>query len=185
MKTFCKIISLLFFLLMLYSSSIVQSQNDELEFIRIRPVSEGYTVYFDLKAVKSESHAEAILQSIIDDTEAYDGRYFRTRDNNDRIQLFYIERINATQVRDILLKHDTDYVFSHVSINGEVPNSSKNIQRSSIQGERVPVEYEDFPVFINTGNPEKDAIEYKNKKKQWIENNPEKYKKLLENMRSN
>lgn len=33
----------------------------------------------------------------------------------------------------------------------------------------------DFPKFVDTGNPTKDNADYKNKKDEWIKNNPEKY----------
>lgn len=37
---------------------------------------------------------------------------------------------------------------------------------------------DDFPQFINTGNPAKDNEDYKKRKDAWIKNNPEKYKTI-------
>lgn len=38
---------------------------------------------------------------------------------------------------------------------------------------------EDFPKFVDTGNPDKDAARFDEQKRQWIENNPEKYKAMF------
>lgn len=43
----------------------------------------------------------------------------------------------------------------------------------------------DLPEYVNTGNPENDNEIYRLKKKEWIKNNPEKYKRLIENNESN
>lgn len=37
----------------------------------------------------------------------------------------------------------------------------------------------DFPVYIDTGNPEKDKENYGKAKNQWIQSNPDKYLNLL------
>ena len=37
----------------------------------------------------------------------------------------------------------------------------------------------DFPTYINTGNPEKDAETYAKAKQVWISKNPEKYQQML------
>lgn len=39
-------------------------------------------------------------------------------------------------------------------------------------------EYNDYPKYIDTGNPQKDDATFKQKKIQWIKQNPEKYEKL-------
>lgn len=36
----------------------------------------------------------------------------------------------------------------------------------------------DFPVFVNTGNPEADRARYDAQKQEWIRNNPEKYRQM-------
>lgn len=35
-----------------------------------------------------------------------------------------------------------------------------------------------FPIFIDTGNPENDHVDYRKRKDQWIKENPESYKKM-------
>lgn len=39
----------------------------------------------------------------------------------------------------------------------------------------------DFPVFVDTGNPDLDRANYKRDKDAWIQANPERYKALMQN----
>jgi hypothetical protein len=70
-----------------------------------------------------------------------------------------------------------------------VPNNKKQRITASaeekpiVKGEEAPNSFSrkmpaDFPKFNDTGNPRTDAADYQKRKRQWIENNPEKYKKL-------
>jgi len=46
------------------------------------------------------------------------------------------------------------------------------------------VKYHGLPILKNTGNKEKDMADYKKAKTKWVEENPEKYKELIESNRA-
>ena len=54
----------------------------------------------------------------------------------------------------------------------KAPVSSSNLKNSEVT---MP---DDFPQFIDTGNPEQDNATFAEAKRRWIEANPEKYKAL-------
>ena len=50
------------------------------------------------------------------------------------------------------------------------------------QGQRTNVDLPGFPVFVNTGNPEADNLNYQNAKKAWVENNQKVYNAQFEEL---
>ena len=70
-------------------------------------------------------------------------------------------------------------VTPQVPSSTQVPEQLKQVNfaatPSGVSSSTLPV---DFPQFIDTGNPEADAADYKARKIQWIADNPEKYEAL-------
>lgn len=48
------------------------------------------------------------------------------------------------------------------------------------EAKKKEIVYNSFPLYISTGNPTKDEAEYIRLKNEWIANNPEEYKRMLE-----
>ncbi|MBI4649162.1 MAG: hypothetical protein HY738_21860 [Bacteroidia bacterium] len=73
-------------------------------------------------------------------------------------------------------------VFAQIEkANIDKPSRDNNVLKSSkkeLSVENTQQLPDDFPKFINTGNPEKDRENYKFAKEKWIEKNPELYKNL-------
>lgn len=68
-------------------------------------------------------------------------------------------------------------------VSSESSNQPKEEVRSQSSKENSSVRPElpnDFPKFVNTGNPKKDQEDYKIAKQNWIANNPERYKALFQ-----
>lgn len=61
------------------------------------------------------------------------------------------------------------------SLKVNLPDSYNS---SNTESNRTHVLPDDFPKFIDSGNPEADAADYKQRKLEWIENNPERYNEL-------
>ena len=173
----------LFVLIILSTPVFSQLDSEKLEFTRVKTIEEGYTLYFNVDGITSESHAELILQELLNQEKIYDGRFFETRDKSFRIQLFVTDlSLSAEFVRSILIKHSADYDFTTVSVNGLVPNQSKGVHPSEINSTYRPVNAFGFPIRENTGNQKKDEDEYRKKKDEWIQQNPEEYEKLLKEL---
>ncbi|MBN2682869.1 MAG: hypothetical protein JXR58_10200 [Bacteroidales bacterium] len=84
--------------------------------------------------------------------------------------MFLKEEITADELRaNYLLPNLVDYDFTSVKIIDK-----------SLLGKTPAKLPADYPKFINTGNPEADKADYDARKKEWIENNPEEYKKISE-----
>ncbi len=158
-------------------------RTENLEFTRIKPTDAGFTVYFNVSGLKDEAHAEAILQELLNDPGVYDGSFFESVDGQDRFHIYIYPEITAEYIRSIIKNHGIDYNFSTVSINGRLPNRDKGVSVSSMKSETIPVNMEGFPQYINTGNAEEDAENYRVKKQKWIDENPEKYEKMLEELK--
>jgi hypothetical protein len=158
-------------------------KTDNLQFTRIKPTDNGFTVYFNVDGLLDENHAELVLQDLLNDSGIYDGRFFKTADGKDRFHLYIYPEVTAEQVRGIINLHSIDFDFTTVSINGRIPNRDRGVSLSEIGSERSHVDRDGFPKFINTGNPEKDAEEYRIQKQKWIDENPEEYQKLIDELK--
>ena len=67
----------------------------------------------------------------------------------------------------------------------------KKMVLGKMQKNLMPIKYivlegdviEPFPAFVNTGNPDQDAIDYDVQKTNWIKKYPLEYKKMIENLK--
>lgn len=79
--------------------------------------------------------------------------------------------------------YKTSEYSEKVNLLIQMPNISRE-EREKIEYDRAEQNRitnnwpADFPKFINTGNPAKDNEDYKDRKTEWIKNNPEKYKAI-------
>lgn len=166
-----------------FSQIDLEETDGNYEFIRKRPASEGYTVFFDVKNLQNKAQGEQVLQDLLNDEGIYDGRFFSTRDGKDRFHIYILPDVNANYVREIITKHNIDYVLDHVSLNGKIEEKDRGVEVSRMQSKRVSINYPDYPKFEDTGNTEQDRHNYDKKKREWIKNNPEKYEKILNNLK--
>lgn len=166
---------------------VAQNQADVLEFTRMKTAGQGYTIYFNLIGIAGEDHAETILQELLNEPSIYDGTFFKTPDNKDRFQIFVTDlSITANYVRDIVKSHGADYDFTTVMVNGVIPNlGEQGVSIHSLGSQRTPIIFDDFPQYKDTGDPKNDAQNYRREKLEWINNNPEKYEQLLQEMQEN
>lgn len=79
----------------------------------------------------------------------------------------------ATQAEKETAKKNDDKISSHPNIVKGNFNKSNSKSKSS-----------DFPQYIDTGNLEQDAADYEARKHQWIQDNPEKYKAMMQKSNS-
>ncbi len=80
--------------------------------------------------------------------------------------------VNAILLSDSLINTRNQKIAQTKSLNNGTQKIEKAKQTIVMQG------IADYPQFINTGNPEKDNQDFKKRKQQWINANPEKYKQI-------
>lgn len=166
------------------SIGILCAQEGKLEFTQIKPTNDGYTVYFHVKGIKDESHAQEILEDLLNDNNILRGRYFKSIEGKDRYQLYINEFVTAEYIREILKTHGTDYDFSTVSIDGIAPNKTPRKNPNEFpESPRVKLDIEDFPEYKSTGNKVEDDEKYRSEKDKWINEHPEEYEKLSKEMK--
>lgn len=174
-------LSMFVFLTMSFSQ---EQYEDNYEFLRKRAATEGYTIFFDVINLKNNHQAEMILQDLLSHEDVYDGRFFTTRDNKNRFHLFMYNVISANEIREIIIQHNVDYTLEHVSKNGEISERNRGVHVSELGSERKPIDYSDYPKYIDTGDKEQDRIIYNKRKEQWINENPEKYQRILNELKN-
>lgn len=158
------------------------SQEKKLEFADYKNINDGYTVYFNVANLESEEQAQLILKDLLAEDGISWGRYFKSGNNGDRFQLNIDNKITANYVQNILLKHNVDYDYTNVRVNGVILYPPEKPVTIEAMGSPFRKLADDFPVFENTGNPEQDTENYRVKKDKWIEENPEKYNQELKEL---
>ncbi len=169
-------------MLMLYLlvSLGISAQEGKLSFTLLKPSNEDYVVYFNVTGISSFDQAEKLVDIVLNIPGIYDGRYFLTSTNKDRFWLKISTDVTPEQIRAVLRENGYDYDFSTIAVDGVILNPEKQPESSQISSEPHSPAIEGYPEFIDTGNPEKDKQDYANRKREWINNNPEKYKQALE-----
>lgn len=170
--------NLIFTAAIVLMSISVFAQQEKLEFTQKKIADEGFTVYFHVVNLEDATHANTILEELLNDNNIYGGRYFKSGTGNDRFQIYINEIVSAEYVRNILLTYGVDYEFTCVSIDGNLEELSNGYNGST----KTYVSSMGFPKYERSGNKEGDDINYRNEKDQWINENPEEYNKLLEEL---
>jgi hypothetical protein len=165
-------------LLMLYLlvSIGVSAQEGKLSFTLIKKSNEDYVVYFNVSGITSLDHAEKVIDLVLNIPGVYDGRYFLTSTSKDRFWLKISTNVTPEQIRAVLRENSCDFDFSTVAVDGVILYPDDQPESLQISSEPYTPNIEGYPEFIDTGNPEKDKQDYTNRKREWISNNPEKYK---------
>lgn len=182
-KYYCLFLIIAMFSTAGFSQDAAISDKDELRFTLVKNLGPDKTVYFHMEGIKDQAHQDAILARLLKDPSISDGRIFKTAEQVDRCQLYMDHSIDAAYVRSILLEKNVDYKFTSVSINGHLENKQPERKQKSGQSPPVPVLIEGFPKYKDTGNPETDRQDYAERKRGWIENNPDKYQEYLDSIR--
>lgn len=65
---------------------------------------------------------------------------------------------------------------AHAQNPASTASSPKNIQKQ--KAVQVRPDFQGYPVFVDTGNPEADKADYARRKKEWIAANPENARQL-------
>ena len=81
------------------------------------------------------------------------------------------------EVKVVEVQHATNRAIESSSQETPPTGFSKSSQNSS-EVQAIP---SDFPKYIDTGNAVQDSANYKQRKKEWIENNPSRYKAMTSN----
>lgn len=68
--------------------------------------------------------------------------------------------------------------------NGSKITSHPNIVKGNFNKKSAKSKTSDFPQYIDTGDLEKDVADYEARKKQWIQDNPEKYQAMMQKSNS-
>ncbi|MDD3859888.1 MAG: hypothetical protein PHW83_06800 [Bacteroidales bacterium] len=173
MKNLVLIIS---FIGLLVSSAY--SQIGKLDFNQKKISGEGFTVYFEVVGINDEAHALSILDDLIKDNNIEKGRYFISSTGKDRYQLYINDKVNPEYVREIIQLHDVDFDFTTISIDGVTQENDINIDIKK-GSEKININAPGFPEYQITGVKEVDDNNYKNSKEQWIDENPEEYEKMI------
>jgi hypothetical protein len=157
-------------------------QEGKLEFTYKKVIDDGYTVYFHVKGIKDESHADEILADLLNDNNVSFGRHFKSIEGKDRFQLNINSVVTAEYIRQILKTHDVDYDFSTVSIDGVVPNKKTRQDIKQYGSIETYVTALGFPKYVHTGDKISDDINYSQAKEKWINENPEEYNNMLKEL---
>ena len=78
----------------------------------------------------------------------------------------------AISLSDSIINTRNQKIAQTKSLNNGTQKIEKSKQTIVMEG------ISDYPKFINTGNPEKDNQDFKKRKQEWINANPEKYKQI-------
>jgi hypothetical protein len=94
-----------------------------------------------------------------------------------------LERVTqATSIQfdkiDSVFTITTDKILDKNIVTGKMLKNYFPIKTIIKEGE-LP---EPFPLLINTGNPEQDALMYEEKKNNWVKKYPKEYKKMTETL---
>jgi len=76
-------------------------------------------------------------------------------------------KIESSEIQVEMRQDKVDTSAIHIS------DKAKHQQKKNNSHRPLP---DDFPKYINTGNPEKDQEDYQQRREQWIKENPELYK---------
>jgi hypothetical protein len=175
---------LFIFGIILSLSSQAFTQEDKLEFAHKKSSGENTVAYFDIQGLEDNEQAEKMLKRLLKDPQIIDGRYFKSSSMTDRYELKFTNNVDANYILSILQEMNLDYDYSSVYKNGVLEKANHPESNASQHGSpRTAIAIEGFPEFIDTGNPEEDEKTYAEKKRQWIEANPEKYQEYLNSLK--
>jgi hypothetical protein len=158
--------------------SIISAQ-DVLEFTEKKPIENGYSVYFHVKGILNDEHANEIVNDLANEANITYVRYFVSSQGKDRFQLSINEGVTPEYIRNILITHNTDFEFTSVSRKDQIGNKASQAMRVQDVAQRRAVNYPGFPKYEETGNTKIDEANYSANKEQWIQENPEAYQQLL------
>jgi hypothetical protein len=160
---------------------ITNAQTEKLSFTQYKPTEEGYVVYFHLTNIQSEAMGNSLAYLLIKDENIISARYFKGSNGKDRFQLIIKDIVTPEYIRDLVNPFGVDFDFSTIAINGIIKNQPLKSDVGFNESPRLVIDKEEFPVYEDTGNKTADEQRYIQNKKQWVENNPEKYEELLRN----
>ena len=163
-------------------SAFSYGQEGKLEFTHKKVLDDGYTVYFHVKGIKDQAHANEILADLLNDNNVTNGRHFESIEGKDRFQLFINDVVTAEYIRQILKSHNVDYDFSTVSIDGTVPNKKSRHDLQEYGSAKTYITSMGFPKYENTDDKISDDINYNQAKDKWINENPEEYNQMLKEL---
>lgn len=177
-----KIITIVVLLTMI--SILSFSQNDTYEFLRQRKLQDGYTTFFDVENLPDEFVADQIVSDLLKLESIHRADYFKIRNGKDRFHIFCNESMDANIIYSIISNYNVEYDLSTVIKNGEIQKNKEEIIRlNSLRSKPFSAKISGFPKYQDTGDKILDNNNYDAKKSKWVEENPEEYNKLIEELK--
>lgn len=139
-------------------------------------------VFFNIAGNISGMDADSLMVDMLNlDGVAY-CKIFYNRICKMKIEKF----ITPESVRNILLLHNVDFDIETVETSDPQIISELSEKKLITPVSPIPIAIpsnewiypENFPVLIETGNPQLDEENFANAKQEWIKNNPEAFKKM-------
>jgi hypothetical protein len=133
--------------------------------------------------LKNQQHIDQVLAALIIDENIINAKHFKSNLNKDRFNLEIKTSISANYIHNILVENGVDFDLTTINVNGQTPIMQKKSPEHNASSPKIEIDVEGFPKYIDTGNPVLDRENYDKKKNEWIKNNPELYKKLLNDIK--
>lgn len=159
--------ALLFFLL---SGGAIFAQESKLEFTQVTGEQNAKEVTFKVTGIEDEKQYEKLLVALRKDPNVT----YCKLDKTYLCKMTLKNNVGANYIQNLLQAHGADFDFSSQTVikvpaAGSTSGNIKKIDISSYSKEEMQLIL--FPKYNDTGNPEKDALDYKNAKEKWFENN--------------
>lgn len=175
----------LFAVICFLSLNVLHAQEGKLDFASKKELFNGYVVYFLMDNVKDAKHASTIVKQLQKQKDIKEAEYYIANTGQYACKLIIGHKINANQIKEILLKNGADYNYQDIIVDGRLPAQNIDIKEASPTIERTNVNHSGFPIYRYTENKEQDDKDYAKAKAQWIEDNPEEYKMMLNDLQNN
>ena len=169
----------------LVTLSCLSFAQDNLEFTQKKSNGNSKSIYFQVEGLVNDEQADAVVNDLLDEPNITFARYFISGKGKDRFQIHCNSTLTAEYVREILLAHNLDYDFSTISRNGIIEDKNPNANAGNNESLRNDIETIGFPKYNNTGNKQDDDAKFSVKKRKWIEENPNEYQEMLNQLDTN
>ena len=171
-----------FILILLINISIFsysQTENIGVEFKYKTETIENTTAIFSIYGINTEQAANNLKNSILNDPNIISFKIFY----NKRCKIIYNNNTDANYIRRILRDNSADYDMDYVIVLDKYTEeelysvikenyTEYNLRHTNTRGDWITPE--DYPTY----NTAEEKLTIEARRTEWIENNPERYKKM-------